>query len=125
MHMEYNLLTWIESFLPCRTQQARVGSALSQTVSLISGVVQGSVLGPLLFLLYINDVAGIFQNSKCTCKLYADDLKISRPTLQIQLLEDVNVLPDALNALHDWSNLWQLSISYKKCSAMMVNVTKI
>ena len=67
-----NLLAWIKGFLTCRTQQRRVGSVLSETVNLISVVVERSVLGPLLFLLYINGVAGIFQDDKCTLKLYAD-----------------------------------------------------
>jgi ribonuclease P/MRP protein subunit RPP40 len=81
-------------------------------------VVQGSVLGPLLFLLYINDVAEAFRDSKCTCKLYADDLQIYT---EIQLADDLNLLQSALDALYEWSDRWQLSISYKKCSAILIN----
>ena len=113
-----NLLAWIESFLTGRSQQTRVGDVLSQVAYLHSGVVQGSVLGPLLFLLYINDVVEAFRDSKCTCKLYADDLKIYT---EIQLVDDLNLLQSALDALYEWSDRWQLSISYKKCSAILIN----
>jgi ribonuclease P/MRP protein subunit RPP40 len=114
-----NLLAWIESFLTGRSQQTRVGDTLSHAVYLRSGVVQGSVLGPLLFLLYINDVVEVFRDSKCTCKLYADDLKIYT---EIQLVDDLNLLQSALDALYEWSDRWQLSISCKKCSAILINV---
>jgi ribonucleases P/MRP protein subunit RPP40 len=84
-------------------------------------VVQGSVLGPLLFLLYMDDVVEVFRDSKCTCKLYADDLKIYT---EIQLVDDFNLLQSALDALYvyEWSDRWQLSISYNKCSAILINV---
>jgi len=71
-----NLLQWIDSFLSNRTQQTRVGASLSDMISLASGVVQGSVIGHLLFLLFINDVGDLLCGDRCTCKLYADDVVI-------------------------------------------------
>jgi len=80
----------------------------------VSGVIQGSVLGPLLFLLYINDVTDIFS-STCASKLYADDIKLYSvldPSL------DYSYLHSNLNELQQWSDRWQLNISYKKCKVL-------
>ena len=67
-----NLLQWIKSFLCCRTQQTRVGNCLSCILEICSGIVQGSVIGPLLFVLFINDIIEIFSDGK----LFADDVKM-------------------------------------------------
>ena len=113
-----NLLQWIKSFLSNRTQQTRVGNALSTVELLTSGVVQGSVLGPHLFLLFIDDLCRILSKDKCVCKLYADDVKLYTV---LQLREDCDSLQDELDALSTWSNAWQLRISYAKCSCMNVS----
>ena len=114
-----NLLHWIENFLSGRTQQTRVGNCLSRIVNLDSGVVQGSVLGPLLFVIFINDITNLFtnNNSECKCKLYADDLKLYSV---LETDADCDILQQKLNAIYDWSCKWQLLISYKKCNAMYV-----
>ena len=112
-----NLLNWIENFLSGRTQQTRVGSCLSHSVNLDSGVVQGSVLGPLLFVIFINDITNLFANNNCKCKLYADDLKLYSV---LETSADCNILQQKLNAIYEWSSKWQLLISYKKCNVMYV-----
>ena len=114
------LLCWISSFLSGRTQQTRVGSSLAAITSLTSGVIQGSVIGPLLFVLFINDITLLFNSNKCTCKLYADDLKLYS-VLHAEI--DCNNLQDHLNAVYDWSQKWQLNISYKKCNLMYIGNT--
>jgi len=70
-----NLLKWIENLLMGRSQCNRVGESDSSFISITSGVIQGSCTGPLLFILYVNDIADLFDNG-CLCKLYADDLKL-------------------------------------------------
>jgi hypothetical protein len=97
-----NLYKWINSFLSNRTQQTRVGSSLSNSACLTSGVVQGSVLGPLLFLLYINDVVNVFDG-RCSCKLYADDIKIYTA---LHMNNDIVLFQDKLDALYSWSREW-------------------
>ena len=113
-----NLLQWTDSFLSNRTQQTRIGASLSDTVSLASGVVQGSVISPLLFLLFINDVGDLLCCDRCTCKLYADDVKLYT-TLGVN--DDIAHIQNSLNVLYTWSNTWQLNISTSKCATMQIH----
>ena len=69
------LLNWIWAYLSDRSQVVCVDGHLSNSGKLVSGVPQGSVLGPVLFLLFINDVIDIFS-SGVTARLFADDLKL-------------------------------------------------
>ena len=85
-----------KNFLNDRSQQTKVGSALSSKAFLTSGVVQGRVLGPLLFLLYINDVITIVNDKYCTCQLHADDFKLYT---MVESDEDASKLQMKLNDL--------------------------
>jgi ribonucleases P/MRP protein subunit RPP40 len=114
------LLKWISSFLSDRSQQTRVGCLLSDPIKLSSGVVQGSVIGPLLFVLFINDITHLFDNNKCTCKLFADDMKLYTV---LHTNEDYSYLQEKLNVICNWSQDWQLGISYKKCNLMYIGNT--
>ena len=69
------MLARIREFLLGRTQRVRMGEQLSAEVRVTSGVPQGSVLGPLLFLAYVND---IWRNTESTIRLFADDCVIYR-----------------------------------------------
>ena len=69
------LLSWINDFLSNRTQTVKIGSQSSHSVSVTSGVPQGSVLGPILFLLFINDITD-FTSPEVVISLFADDLKM-------------------------------------------------
>ncbi len=107
-----SLLAWISSFLSNRAQRTKVGGSRSSEVRLKSGVPQGSVLGPLLFIIFVNDIAGhIGQNA--TTKLYADDVKMYT-ILDTEL--EIKEFQSALDRLHAWSTEWQLPISFSKCS---------
>jgi hypothetical protein len=66
-------VAWVREFLRGRTQSVKVGGQLSEKVRVTSGVPQGSVLGPLLFLAYVND---IWRNTESTIRLFADDCVI-------------------------------------------------
>jgi len=91
------------------------------TKTFCDGVIQCSVLlGPLLFVIFINDIAQLFTDSTCTCKLYADDLKLYTV---LDANTDCCVLQSKLNEVCKWSQKWQSSISYTKCSVMYVGNT--
>jgi len=114
-----NLLFWISSFLSNRLQRVRVGSALSGTCSVISGVPQGSVIGCLLFNLYINDITDSLD-STTTSKIFADDLKIYT---ELSSTDSIFNLQNHLNLIHRWSVTWQLQISQSKCHTLTLGPT--
>ena len=110
------LLSLILNFLRDRTQVTKVGCCTSQSVFLTSGVVQGSCLGPLLFLIFINDLVSVF-NAKVTPKLYADDLKLYA---SLSCSNSIADFQENLDRLTEWAKVWQLPISVNKCCIMQV-----
>jgi len=105
-----SLLDWLSAFLSDRVQTVKVNNRFSDYVSVKSGVPQGSVLGPVLFLLYVNDLVDLFGPG-LTAKMFADDVKI------YAVINDVNdtvTFQAGLDALDAWSIDWQLPISLNK-----------
>jgi len=107
------LLSWIKNFLSDtdRTQTTRVGNRVSAVVDLLSGTMQGSGIGPLLFISYINELAIILAAYNVTVKLFADDVKLYA---EISTNADVADLSHALSCIAEWANMWQLQISVTK-----------
>ena len=95
------LLRWIESYLRGRTQHVVVDGCQSQVLPVISGVPQGSVLGPLLFICYINDVASAASEGS-DMSLFADDIALYRviktPADYIALQDDVNSVSTVISS---------------------------
>jgi len=79
--VDSRVVVWIRKFLLGRTQRVSVGGHLSEEVRATSVVQQGSLLGPLLFLAYVNDIS---RNTESTIKLFADDCVIYRNVLKIR-----------------------------------------
>ena len=109
-----NLLFWIQAFLTDRTQCVLVGSSFSSYRPVRSGVPQGSVLGPVLFNIFINDVTDSFDPD-IKAKLFADDIKLYT---QITTPSSVCNFQTHLDHICSWSALWQLNISSTKCSLL-------
>jgi hypothetical protein len=95
--VDSRVVTWVGEFLLGRTQRVRVGGKFPEEVRVMSGVPQGSVLGPLLFLAYANDIS---INTESTIRLFADDCIIYREILSN---EDVEKLQTDLNRLGEWA----------------------
>lgn len=109
------LLNFLSSFVTDRTQCVMVNDVLSRKYKVPSGVPQGSVLGPILFLLYINDVSDIIPHS-VSSNMYADDIKIYS-------INNPLVLQEAIDRVHSWSLVWNMNINIKKTVTMAIGRT--
>lgn len=98
MGIKGKLLSWLTSFLSNRSQQVLVNGTKSRPIPVISGVPQGTVLGPLLFIVYINDITEVVEH--CHIKIFADDSKLQN---NIQSPEDRHKLQADLDAVINWS----------------------
>ena len=106
------VLQWIRNFLKDREQRVVINGVPSNAAFVTSGIPQGSVLGPILFLIYVNDLPEIVTS---TVKLFADDTKIYR---KIQNTHDSEELQRDLDKLMNWSQRWQLPFNMGKCSIL-------
>jgi hypothetical protein len=111
-----SLIKWIQDFLKDRTQRVRVKGSYSGWGKVTSGIPQGSILGPLLFLLYINDLP-VFCEQESGIYLFADDAKIFR---HIKCEADYEKLQNSIDALQEWSRNWLLSMNITKCKVISV-----
>ncbi|BHF62672.1 hypothetical protein SprV_0200565700 [Sparganum proliferum] len=112
------LLTWITDFLTGRSQTVCIEASTSTPTPVLSGVPQGSVLGPLLFLVYINDCV---DDLGCSAILFADDVKLWRP---IRSDADRYALQDSLNRLNSWSARWLLNFNVDKCVVLRLRTRR-
>ena len=106
------LVRWIRAFLTNRRQRVVIGDNYSCWEEVLSGVPQGSVLGPLLFIIFINDLPKLLSHLS---KLFADDCKI------IGILREPNdsvVLQNDIDKLQEWAKVSQMSFNYSKCKSM-------
>jgi hypothetical protein len=103
---------WIENFLTGRKQRVKVNGDFSDWNDVTSGVPQGSVLGPVLFVLFINDLPDVVTN---LCSMYADDTKIYGP---VSTQAEAQTLQEDLDNLVEWSDKWQMRFNAEKCSLL-------
>ena len=111
-------LSWIKDFLFGRTQKVVMDGEESNACDVLSGVPQGSVLGPVLFLLYIND---IITDVDSKINLFADDCALYR---EIKSAEDASALQNDLDRLYRWSCDWDMDFNVTKCFSMSVTLKR-
>ena len=109
-----NVLKWISDFLSDRLQRVVINGKSSEWSEVTSGVPQGSVLGPLLFILYVNDLP---EQVNSYCKLFADDAKLYK---ELQNLDDFETMQDDLNKLCQWTIKWLMLFNVDKCKVMHI-----
>ena len=106
------MLSWVKSFLNNRKQRVVVNKDMSEWSEVTSGVPQGSVLGPTLFLIYINDIDDMIES---TIRLFADDTKLFSST-EVPL--DNDQIQRDTDRLSQWSDTWLLKFNTAKCSTL-------
>ena len=111
-----HLIMWVKSCLTNRSQRVVVNGSESETIDVISGVPQGSVLGPLLFLIYVNDLCAITLSTGSKVTMYADDLVLHKvveaETAFIGLQKDIDNIVQ-------WSRSNKVKLNKSKCKVML------
>lgn len=113
-----NIVNWIQSFLYNRKQRVRVMNSYSEWAPVTSGIPQGSVLGPILFVIYINHLP---DNLNSDCYMFADDTKVFN---EIRCDEDSEKLQHDMEELENWSDKWLLRFHPDKCKVLSAGKRK-
>ena len=127
-------LSWFKSYLSNRTQYVQYKDIASTELTITTGVPQGSILGPLLFIIYINDISKVTNKFQFT--IYADDTTLVEPicTFKTSTTQNINSISKEINAelakIVEWLGLNKLSLNVKKTKMMLFhykqrNVTAI
>lgn len=106
------MINWIKSFFSKRQQRVVMGECVSNWASVLSGVPQGSILGPLLFIVYIDDISDNLEN---ICKLYADDTKL---IANMNTIDAYSKLQSDIDKIFKWSSEWLIKLNNGKCKLM-------
>ena len=118
---EYTNCTFVRTvprfrtFLTCRRQRVVINGQTSNWLDVRSGVPQGSVLGPLLFILYIDDLHRSVTGS--TLKIFADDVTIYKVVTSVS---DCRILQEDLSHIFCWTAAWQVRLNSGKCEALNI-----
>ena len=117
--LDAHALSWITSYLTNRKQHVVVGGESSLDTPVLSGLPHaGLCAGPLLFLVYIDDVSDVLLSDRSTLNLYADDMLLYKP---VKSIEDIHHLQMDIDCICDWMNYNNLTLNPTKCKTMMIS----
>jgi len=109
-----NIIKWIKAYLHNRVQRVKINSCFSDWANVVSGIPQGSILGPLLFIIYINELPNICESGS-QLFLYADDAKIYHHIFSDR---DKENLQSDLARLTSWADNWLIKLNIDKCKKL-------
>ena len=113
-----SIVSWIHNYLAERHQFVVFNGVSSEITPVTSGVPQGSILGPLLFLIYIDDISQVNLSPGSKLVLYADDILLYRP---ISSVDDYRALQDDIDMLSSWTTLNAMTFNTTKCKTMIIS----
>ena len=111
-----NVCNWFIDYFNDRLQYTKVGKVLSSGVSIEHGVYQGSPLGPLLFIIYINDIINV--NNNIFCNMYADDTVIVACDTDVEKV--VGKVRTTFHEVQNWCILNNIRVNHKKTKHMII-----
>ena len=111
-------MDWITTFLANRKQRVVINESYSCWSDVTSGIAHGSVLGPILFSLYINDLRDLILNQVL---MFANDTKLFRRISRNNSVDDITSMQRDIDSLVLWSNKWQLPFNISKCKFLHLN----
>ena len=111
------MISWVEDFLCHRTQRVKINGSVSESRPVLSGIPQGSVLGPVLFVIFINDLPDTCGRL-CESYLFTDDAKLYKSIVQDG--DNALLLKSCRNVI-DWCNTWCMNLNIAKCKVFNYN----
>lgn len=121
LNLDACLLCWLHDYLCNRLQAVVVDGEESESSNVLSGVPQGSVLGPLLFLIYINDVTNVVMHPNSIVNMFADDVLLYHT---ISCPNDYSDAQHSVTAIEHWSSDNHLQLNALKCKCMIISRKK-
>jgi hypothetical protein len=112
--IDQELINWIQAFLCGRTQCVKINKEYSDSKAVLSGIPQGTVLGPVLFVIFINDLPNVCNNL-CNLFMFADDAKLYK-TISNQI--DSDMLNNCFLNILNWCDNWLMKLNVSKCKVL-------
>ena len=115
--LHHHIIQWLSAYLTNRRQRVIVNDSFSTPAHASSGVPQGSIIGPILFDIYINDITTLQLSPNTKLTLFADDMSLTK---EIQSVTDISILQNDIDSISTWSQRRFLKFNIGKCKFMLL-----